>query len=204
MRQRGTRPGPEQARRELVEAGQQPRLGQWPETAPGDLVEASVVAQRLRQHQFCGRHDLSHRLWGGAGRSIRASSLTRLSASGSGGSSSSSAPPTASSSPIARRQSGHSARWVAAQQRDRLGQRARCTRALGETRLYYLAIIGIFVLIGLGQLVLSRRSGRGTRIAAYGLLLLDMAVLTVAPVVPNPIALQGWPMQLRLGNFDFF
>ena len=62
------------------------------------------------------------------------------------------------------------------------------------------------MLIGLGQLVLSRRSGRGTRIAAYGLLLLDMAVLTVAPVVPNPIALQGWPaaMQLRLGNFDFF
>jgi adenylate cyclase len=79
-------------------------------------------------------------------------------------------------------------------------------RALGQARLYYLAIIGIFALIGLGQLVLSRRPGRGARIGAYGLTILDMAVLTVALVVPNPIAPQGWSaaMQLRLGNFDFF
>jgi adenylate cyclase len=80
------------------------------------------------------------------------------------------------------------------------------TRAVGPARFYYLAIIGIFALIGLGQLVLSRRPGRGARAGAYGLILLDMVVLTIALVVPNPMAPEGWPaaMQLRLGNFDFF
>ena len=35
---------------------------------------------------------------------------------------------------------------------------------------------------------------------------LDMAVLTLVLVVPNPLAFPDWPvaMQLRLGNFDFF
>jgi adenylate cyclase len=80
------------------------------------------------------------------------------------------------------------------------------TRAIGEARYYYLAIIAVLALIGLGQLLLSRRPGRGARVAAFGLTLLDMVVLTVALVVPNPMAPQGWPaaMQLRLGNFDFF
>jgi adenylate cyclase len=79
-------------------------------------------------------------------------------------------------------------------------------RAVGQARTYYLAIIAIFALIGLGQLLLSRRQGRGARIAAYALTLLDMVVLTVALVVPNPIVPEGWStaMQLRLGNFDFF
>ena len=80
------------------------------------------------------------------------------------------------------------------------------TRAVGEARYYYLAIVAVLALTGLGQLLLSRRPGRGARLAAYGLTLLDMAVLTTALVVPNPMAPQGWPaaMQLRLGNFDFF
>jgi adenylate cyclase len=80
------------------------------------------------------------------------------------------------------------------------------TRAVGPARFYYLAIIGLFALIGLGQLVLSRRPGRGARAGAYGLILLDMVVLTIALVVPNPMAPEGWPaaMQLRLDNFDFF
>jgi hypothetical protein len=80
------------------------------------------------------------------------------------------------------------------------------TRAVGQARTYYLAIILIFALIGLGQLLLSRWQGRGARVAAYALTLLDMVVLTVALVVPNPIVPEGWStaMQLRLGNFDFF
>jgi adenylate cyclase len=80
------------------------------------------------------------------------------------------------------------------------------TRAGGPAGYYYLSIIALFALIGLGQLLLSRRPGRGARVAAYGLTLLDMVVLTIALVVPNPMAPEGWPaaMQLRLGNFDFF
>jgi adenylate cyclase len=80
------------------------------------------------------------------------------------------------------------------------------TRAVGPAGYYYLSIIALFALIGLGQLLLSRRPGRGARVAAYGLTLLDMVVLTIALVVPNPMAPEGWPaaMQLRLGNFDFF
>ena len=40
VRQRAPGPDPQQPRRELLEAGQQPRLGDRPEMAPGDLIEA--------------------------------------------------------------------------------------------------------------------------------------------------------------------
>lgn len=79
-------------------------------------------------------------------------------------------------------------------------------RAVGPARIYYLAIISAFALFGIGQLLLRRRAGRLALLAGYGLVLLDMAVLTVALVLPNPLAPEDWPvaMQLRLGNFDFF
>jgi adenylate cyclase len=80
------------------------------------------------------------------------------------------------------------------------------TRAVGPARYYYLAIIAILAILGLGQLLLSRREGRMVRIAALGLTLLDMGMLTAALVVPNPMSPAEWPaaMQLRLDNFDFF
>jgi adenylate cyclase len=79
-------------------------------------------------------------------------------------------------------------------------------RAVGPARYYYLAIVAMLAILGLGQLVLSRRDGRIARVSAYGLTLLDMVVLTIALVLPNPMASSDWPaaMQLRLGNFDFF
>lgn len=79
-------------------------------------------------------------------------------------------------------------------------------RATGPARYYYLAIVGGFALLGLGQLVLSRRPGRWPLVAGHLLVLLDMVLLTATLVVPNPLAPEGWPvaMQLRLGNFDFF
>ncbi|MEM7023368.1 MAG: adenylate/guanylate cyclase domain-containing protein [Pseudomonadota bacterium] len=79
-------------------------------------------------------------------------------------------------------------------------------RAVGQAQLYYLSIVAILAVLGLGQLLLSRRDGRSARVAAYGLTLLDMVVLTAALVVPNPMSPAEWPaaMQLRLDNFDFF
>jgi adenylate cyclase len=79
-------------------------------------------------------------------------------------------------------------------------------RATGPARYYYLGIIGAFALLGVGQLLLSRRAGRGPLVAGHLLVLLDMVLLSATLVVPNPLAPEGWPvaMQLRLGNFDFF
>jgi adenylate cyclase len=80
------------------------------------------------------------------------------------------------------------------------------TRAVGPAQLYYLAIVAGFALLGLGQILVSRRTGRPARVASGVLAMLDMSLLTLALVVPNPLAHPDWPvaMQLRLGNFDFF
>jgi adenylate cyclase len=80
------------------------------------------------------------------------------------------------------------------------------TRAVGAAQVYYLAIVAGFALLGLGHLLVSRRSGWLARALSHVLTTLDMAVLTLALVVPNPLTDPDWPlaMQLRLGNFDFF
>lgn len=79
-------------------------------------------------------------------------------------------------------------------------------RAAGPTRLYYSSIIALLVLSGLGQLWCRGRIGRAAALGGYVLVALDMILLTVAIIVPSPLAPEAWPpaMQLRLGNFDFF
>ncbi len=80
------------------------------------------------------------------------------------------------------------------------------TRAVGAAQIYYLAIVAGFALLGLAHVLVSRQSGRLAVTLSYVLAMLDMVVLTLALVVPNPLADPDWPlaMQLRLGNFDFF
>jgi adenylate cyclase len=80
------------------------------------------------------------------------------------------------------------------------------TRAVGSAQLYYLAIVAGLALLGLGQILVSRRTGPLARVASGILAMLDMSLLTLALVLPNPLAHPDWPvaMQLRLGNFDFF
>ena len=80
------------------------------------------------------------------------------------------------------------------------------TRVAAPASLYYLAILLLFAIFGLGQIIAGRREGAAFVGIQLSLVFLDMALLAFALVVPNPMTPDEWPpaMQLRLGNFDFF
>jgi adenylate cyclase len=70
-------------------------------------------------------------------------------------------------------------------------------------QLYYLVMLGLFALIGWGQV----RVGRvGVSRAELALLFCDLALLTIVAVVPNPFGHSHWPvaMQYHLDNFIYF
>lgn len=79
-------------------------------------------------------------------------------------------------------------------------------RISGAGLYYYSTIVVLFAALGVVQLLVSRREGLRARALWMALIFLDMALLTVAFVVPVPTADEGWPlaMQLRLGSFDYF
>ena len=69
--------------------------------------------------------------------------------------------------------------------------------------LYYIALIGLFALIGLAHL----RVGTAGRSRPELLLLFcDLALLTIITVVPNPWSTVDWPtaVQYRFDNFIYF
>jgi adenylate cyclase len=69
--------------------------------------------------------------------------------------------------------------------------------------IYYIAILGLFALIGWAQL----RVGRvGVSRPELALMFCDLALLTFISVVPNPWSTAHWPiaMQYHLGNFIYF
>ena len=70
-------------------------------------------------------------------------------------------------------------------------------------QLYYVVMLGLFALIGWGQV----RVGRvGVSRAELALLFCDLALLTFVAVVPNPFGLSHWPvaMQYHFDNFIYF
>jgi adenylate cyclase len=70
-------------------------------------------------------------------------------------------------------------------------------------QLYYVVLLGLFALIGWGQV----RVGRvGVSRPELALLFCDLALLTFIAVVPNPFSSAHWPvaMQYHLGNFIYF
>jgi adenylate cyclase len=70
-------------------------------------------------------------------------------------------------------------------------------------QLYYVVLLGLFALIGWGQV----RVGRvGLSRPELALLFCDLALLTFVAVVPNPFGSNHWPvaMQYHLGNFIYF
>jgi adenylate cyclase len=70
-------------------------------------------------------------------------------------------------------------------------------------QLYYVALLGLFALIGWAQV----RVGRvGVSRPELALLFCDLALLTVVLVGPNPLGSGHWPaaMQLHFGNFIYF
>ena len=70
-------------------------------------------------------------------------------------------------------------------------------------QLYYVALLGLFALIGWAQ----ARVGRvGVSRPELALLFCDLALLTFVIVGPNPFGSGRWPaaMQLHLGNFIYF
>ncbi len=70
-------------------------------------------------------------------------------------------------------------------------------------QLYYLPLLGLFALIGWGQV----RVGRvGVSRPELALLFCDLALLTFVAVVPNPFGSGHWPvaMQFHFGNFIYF
>jgi adenylate cyclase len=70
-------------------------------------------------------------------------------------------------------------------------------------QLYYVALLGLFALIGWGQVKVGRV---GVSRPELALLFCDLALLTVVIVVPNPFGSSHWPvaMQYHLGNFIYF
>ena len=69
--------------------------------------------------------------------------------------------------------------------------------------IYYIALLGLFALIGWAQL----RVGRvGVSRPELALLFCDLALLTFVSVVPNPWSTAHWPiaMQYHLDNFIYF
>jgi adenylate cyclase len=69
--------------------------------------------------------------------------------------------------------------------------------------IYYIAILGLFALIGWAQLKVGRV---GVSRVELALLFCDLALLTFISVVPNPWTTAHWPlaMQYHLGNFIYF
>jgi adenylate cyclase len=70
-------------------------------------------------------------------------------------------------------------------------------------QLYYVVLLGLFALIGWGQV----RVGRvGVSRPELALLFCDLAVLTFIAVVPNPFSSVHWPgaMQYHFGSFIYF
>jgi adenylate cyclase len=70
-------------------------------------------------------------------------------------------------------------------------------------QLYYVALLGLFALIGWAQV----RVGRvGVSRAELALLFCDLALLTLITVVPNPFGTAHWPvaMQYHFDNFIYF
>jgi adenylate cyclase len=70
-------------------------------------------------------------------------------------------------------------------------------------QLYYVVLLGLFALIGWGQV----RVGRvGVSRPELALLFCDLALLTFVNVVPNPFGSSHWPvaMQFHFGNFIYF
>jgi adenylate cyclase len=70
-------------------------------------------------------------------------------------------------------------------------------------QLYYVVLLGLFALIGWGQV----RVGRvGLSRPELALLFCDLALMTFIAVVPNPFSSAHWPvaMQYHFGNFIYF
>src|SRR6201988_196875 len=70
-------------------------------------------------------------------------------------------------------------------------------------QLYYVAVLGLFALIGWAQV----RVGRvGVSRPELALLFCDLALLTFIAVVPSPFSSTHWPvaMQYHFGNFIYF
>ncbi len=70
-------------------------------------------------------------------------------------------------------------------------------------QLYYVVLLGLFALIGWGQV----RVGRiGVSKSELALLFCDLALMTFIAVVPNPFSSAHWPvaMQYHFGNFIYF
>jgi adenylate cyclase len=70
-------------------------------------------------------------------------------------------------------------------------------------QLYYVALLGLFALIGWGQVKVGRL---GVSRPELALLFCDLALLTFVIIVPNPFGSAHWPaaMQYHLGNFIYF
>jgi len=70
-------------------------------------------------------------------------------------------------------------------------------------QLYYVVLLGLFALIGWGQVRVGRVGVSGPELA---LLFCDLALLTFIAVVPNPFSSAHWPvaMQYHFGNFIYF
>lgn len=69
--------------------------------------------------------------------------------------------------------------------------------------LYYIFLLGLFALIGWGQLRVWKV---GQSRAELFLMFCDLAIMTIAIVVPNPFSTVDWSatMQYRFGNFIYF
>jgi adenylate cyclase len=70
-------------------------------------------------------------------------------------------------------------------------------------QLYYVALLGVFALIGWAQVRVGRL---GVSRPELVLLFCDLALLTLVAVVPNPFGSNHWPvaMQYHLDNFIYF
>ncbi|HZR76907.1 adenylate/guanylate cyclase domain-containing protein [Bradyrhizobium sp.] len=70
-------------------------------------------------------------------------------------------------------------------------------------QLYYVALLGLFALIGWAQVRVGRL---GVSRQELALLFCDLALLTFVAVVPNPFGSNQWPvaMQYHFGNFIYF
>jgi len=70
-------------------------------------------------------------------------------------------------------------------------------------QLYYVPLLGLFALIGWGQVKVGRV---GVSRPELALLFCDLALLTFVAVVPNPFGAGHWPvaMQYHFGNFIYF
>src|ERR1700760_959353 len=70
-------------------------------------------------------------------------------------------------------------------------------------QFYYVALLGLFALIGWGQAKVGRV---GVSRVELLLLFCDLALMTFVAVVPNPFGATDWPLpvQYHYGNFIYF